>query len=184
MEYLNNALVLEGEDSLVYSHIIRSDGSFVIRSGDGFREDYFTRMREVFEPFGGKTPEQYTAELEEAIAAGRDYSTMIMANGMRQHLYCSQLPDCQWKLLAIMPYGVLDDAIDNLGKQRQILILGVCSVILGAVIVVFMLYYRLSQNHIQIQLYNRYFRYIAVIVSHPVDITFHNRCGVIHPLIP
>ncbi len=149
MEYLNNALVLEGEDSLVYSHIIRSDGSFVIRSGDGFREDYFTRMREVFEPFGGKTPEQYTAELEEAIAAGRDYSTMIMANGMRQHLYCSQLPDCQWKLLAIMPYGVLDDAIDNLGKQRQILILGVCSVILGAVIVVFMLYYRLSQNQMK-----------------------------------
>ncbi|MCI9147479.1 MAG: response regulator [Hungatella sp.] len=149
MEYLNNALVLEGEDSLVYSHIIRSDGSFVIRSGDGFREDYFTRMREVFEPFGGKTPEQYAAELEEAIAAGRDYSTMIMANGMRQHLYCSQLPDCQWKLLAIMPYGVLDDAIDNLGKQRQILILGVCSVILGAVIVVFMLYYRLSQNQMK-----------------------------------
>ena len=32
---------------------------------------------------------------------------------------------------------------------------------------------------IQIQLYNRHFRYIAVIVSHPVDITFHNRCGVI-----
>ena len=149
MDYLNDALVLEGEDALVYSHIIRADGTFVIRSGDGFRDDYFTRIREVFEPFGGKSPEEYALELQEALNEGQEYSTMIMANGMRQHLYCSQLPDCQWNLLAIMPYGVLDDAINNLGKQRQFIILGVSSVILAAVMVVFVMYYKLSQKQMR-----------------------------------
>lgn len=36
VEYISEMLSLNGEESLVYSHIIRRDGSFVIRSADAF----------------------------------------------------------------------------------------------------------------------------------------------------
>ncbi len=149
MEYLNTALVLEEKDSMVYYHIIHKDGSFVIRSGEAYRDNYFTRMEEMFSAYGSKTPEQYVQELREAIDANVDYSTLAMIEGIHRHLYCSPLPDSDWYLVAVMPYGTLDDAIDHLGIQRQNIMLGACSIILAAVMVIFVLYYRMSQQQLR-----------------------------------
>ena len=46
-DYIADTLSLYSEESLVYSHIIRRDGSFVIRSGDAFRENYFDRIQSL-----------------------------------------------------------------------------------------------------------------------------------------
>ena len=45
VEYISNMLSLDQEDALVYSHIIRRDGSFVIKSAGAFRDNYFERDR-------------------------------------------------------------------------------------------------------------------------------------------
>ena len=72
MEYIQKILSLdtmENESSLVYCHVIRRDGSFVIRSGDAFRESYFDRLGAMF---GGKDSEeasQHIKDLQDAIAA-------------------------------------------------------------------------------------------------------------------
>ena len=44
-DYIAETLSLYSENSMVYSHIIRRDGTFVIRSGDAFRESYFDRIQ-------------------------------------------------------------------------------------------------------------------------------------------
>ncbi len=149
MEYLNNVLVLESNNSLVYSHIIRRDGSFVIRNGEAYRDNYFTRIMEMFTEFNGKTPEQYVEELKAAMEAGEDYSVLAKIDGVHRHLYCSSLPDSEWYLIAVMPYGTLDDAIHHLGVQRQNIMLGACSIILAAVLAIFALYYRMSQKQLR-----------------------------------
>ena len=76
MEYLDTALVLEENDSMVYYHIIRSDGTFVIRSGDAYRDNYFSRVMEMFSEYNGKTSEQYAEELKESMEKGKNYSTL------------------------------------------------------------------------------------------------------------
>lgn len=43
---VENELFLSEDDSIVYSHIIRRDGSFVIRSGDAYRGNYFERIKD------------------------------------------------------------------------------------------------------------------------------------------
>lgn len=149
MEYLNTALVLEDTDSMVYSHIIRRDGTFVIRNGEAYRDNYFTRIREMFSGFDGKTPNEYAQELEEAMNAGMDYSALAEIDGIHRHMYCSPLPGSEWYLVAVMPYGTLDDAINSLGVQRENIMLGACGIILAAVLVVFVLYYRLSQQQLR-----------------------------------
>lgn len=149
MEYLDTALVLEENDSMVYYHIIREDGTFVIRSGDAYRDNYFSRVMEMFSEYNGKSSEQYAAELKEAMEKGDSYSTLLKVDGVRRHMYCSLLPDSKWYLVAVMPYGVLDDALSRLEHQRQYTILGGCGVILLATLIVFVLYYRMSQQQLR-----------------------------------
>ncbi len=149
MEELSAALVLEEADSMVYYHIIHKDGTFVIRSGEAYRDNYFTRVEELFREFAGRTPEEYAQELRDAINANVDYSTLAMIEGTHRHLYCSPLPGSEWYLVAVMPYGTLDDAVEHLGEQRQNTMLGACSIILAAVMVIFVLYYRMSQQQLR-----------------------------------
>ncbi len=149
MSYLESALVLDEETSIMYSHIIRKDGSFVIRSGQGYQENYFVRIKELSSELNGKTPEDYAQELKSAMEQDKDYSTLIMSNGVYQQLYCSSLPNSKWYLVAVMPYGVLDDGISKLSDVRQYTILGACGVILAGILVIFVLYFRMSQQQLR-----------------------------------
>ena len=150
MKYLEEALVLEGDSSMVYSHIIRKDGEFVVRSGDAFRDNYFSRIEETISQNDPKGPGHYVDELKTAIEAEENYSALLEdKNGIHQHLYCAPLDEPDWYLVSVMPYGILDDAIMNLNSQQQGLILAACGVILFAVAVIFVLYYRLTQQQLR-----------------------------------
>lgn len=149
MSYLSSAMVLEQEDALVYYHIIWQDGTYVIRGGDAYRDNYFDRVTALCVEYGGKTPEQYAQELKDTIEAKEDYSAMIMMDGVRRHMYCSRLPNSEWYLVAVMPYGVLDDAIGNLGTQRLDIMLAACGIILAALLTIFAIYYRMSQQQLR-----------------------------------
>lgn len=149
MKYLEEALVLEEKGNMVYSHIVRADGGYVVRSGESYQDNYFNRIKETVSKYRGKTPEGYAEELEQAMSEKKDYSTLIMADGIHHHLYCSSLPGAEWYLISIMPYGVLDDAIDHLNDQRQFTMLGACGVILGAVLIIFVKYFRMSQQQLR-----------------------------------
>ena len=146
MEDLNEALSLDGEDALFHAHVIRKDGSYVIENDEMGGYNYFTRMRESIQTIDAKKPEQYVKELRAAMEANEDYSSLVMVDGAYQHLYCSPLPGTEWYLISVMPYGVLDDAAARLGKQRQVTILTGCCAILIAVLIIFLFYYRLSQQ--------------------------------------
>lgn len=149
MNYLNEALFLGENESLVYSHIIREDGSYVIRNGGAFRESYFKRMEELLMELNGKTPEEYIQELKTAIASKEDYATLILEDGTRAHIYCSPLLESDWYLITVMPYGAMDDAIHKMGNQRVYMLLGNASVILGVILVMFVIYYRMSRKQIK-----------------------------------
>lgn len=149
MSYLEKALVLEGKDSLVFSHIIREDGNYVIRTVEAFHNSYFERLIKICENYKGKTPEQYVAELKEAITAQKEYCTMVMVDGEHRHIYSAHLPNSDWYLISVMPYSKLDDAISNLGAQRLNTIMGACIAILIAFIAIFVLYYRMSQQQMR-----------------------------------
>ncbi len=149
MTYLEKALALDEKNSMMYFHIIRKDGSFVIRSREGYQENYFNRVREIFSEVNGKTPEHYAQELQDAMNKNENYSTLIVVNDMYQQLYCSSLPNSKWYLVAVMPYGVLNDSIRELGNVRQYAILEACGVILVGILIIFILYFRMSQQQLK-----------------------------------
>ncbi len=149
MSYLEKALLLDEEASMMYSHIIRKDGSFVIRSGKGLQEDYFIRIKELVSELNRKTPEDYAQELRNAMEKDENYSTLIIVNDVYQQLYCSSLPNSEWYLVAVMPYGILNDNISELSDIRQYAILEACGVIIIGILIIFILYFRMSQQQLK-----------------------------------
>lgn len=150
MEYLNEAMALEGDGSLIYSHVIRKDGSYVIRNGEAFRDNYFNRMEEIILENNGKTANKYIQEMKNAMDANQDYSALVLTEEAHRHIYCVPLPGCDWYLINIMPYGMLDDAISKLGAERLNIMFAACCFILMVFVVIFILYYRASKHQMRL----------------------------------
>ncbi len=144
-DYIADTLSLYSENSLVYSHIIRRDGSFVIRSGDAFRENYFDRIQALFEE-QGESGEQYIRELEAAMDKGEDYSALMVFGSERRHLQCNKLPYSEWYLVTVLPYGELDQAVSDLSHAWLYLVFLGCAVVLLALLLVFWQYFRLLRE--------------------------------------
>lgn len=147
MEQLNEALFLKENADEMYSHIIDSDGNFMIRNGDAYRENYFDRIEGSYGTYKGKTPAVYREELEEAIRSGEDYSTTFVLDGEVRLLYCSKINQTSdWYLLTVMPESVLSATIMELDHMRITAMTSILVIILALMTGVLLWYYRLSQR--------------------------------------
>ena len=144
MDYLKSVLSLDEKDSLMYSYIIRRDGTYVVRTRK--EDSYFNFFTESFSEYNGKTAEEYAAELQNAIDTNTDYETTVQVNGQTLYLLCTHLPDSEWYLISVMPFGTLDKIMKNLSVERQVITLILCITVLIGVLIIFILYYRLSQQ--------------------------------------
>ncbi len=145
IRYLEENLSLEENDSLIYSFVIRDNGSFVVRSAGEVRENYFDRVRAIYEEIDGRSNEEYLAELKAAMAAEKDYSTMIQIGGDRLHLYCSSLPNSFWYLVTLMPYGALNESVESLGARSFGAAALACVVVLLILMATFVRYFRMNR---------------------------------------
>ncbi len=150
ISYLSDTLSLEEEKSLVYSLVIRKDGTFVVRNSAAVRDNYFDRVRAVYEETNGQTPEEFITEFEAAMQTGSDYSTMVQVEGVRQHMYASSLPNSVWYLVTLMPYGALNESVETLGSRSLAASSIVCIVILLTLIVVFLRYIAMNQAQMKL----------------------------------
>lgn len=149
ISYLSDILSLEEENSLVYSFVIRTDGTFVVRDSAAVRDNYFDRVRAVYQETNGQVPEDYINELKTAMETGKDYSTMIQVDGVRQHMYASSLPNSVWYLVTLMPYGALNQSVESLGTRSIVSSVIVCTVILLALIAMFLRYLTLNRAQVK-----------------------------------
>lgn len=149
ISYLSDILSLEAEDALVYSLVIRKDGTFVVRNSAAVRDNYFDRVRAIYEETGGQTPEDYIAGLTAAMQEGRDYSTMVQFEGVRQHMYASSLPNSVWYLVTLMPYGALNESVETLSSRSLAASALVCAVILLVLIALFLRYFTLNRAQVK-----------------------------------
>ena len=149
IEYVNQALSLNVNDTLVYSHIIESNGRFVVKNGNIDQDSYFTWLLESCRFEEEQDPRQVVSEMEEALGQGELFSLVLTVDGQRRHVYCSPLSNSEWYLVTVMPYGALDEAVADLGSQRAAVTLAGCGVLLAATLVVFFLYFRMSHRQLQ-----------------------------------
>ncbi len=147
MANLEEVLTLDEEDILMYSFIIRTDGTYVVRNRQ--EGNYFNYIRQNFSTYNGKTAEGYVEELSAAMHQNAAYSTMFQENGENKYLLCTDLTNSEWFLISVMPYGTLDKILEDLSDERQLITLIMALFILAGVLIIFILYYRLSQQQME-----------------------------------
>ncbi len=150
VEYISTTLSLDENNSLVYSHIIRRDGSYVICSADQLGENYFGQIRSLFDSDEMGQAEQYVEELSAAMQENREYSSVLrVSSGERRHLYCTMLPYSEWYLVTVMPYGALDEVVNGLSTQWILLAFGSCGLLLAVLLLIFARYYTLTKHQME-----------------------------------
>ncbi len=150
VDYISETLSLDSEGDLVHSHIIRKDGSFVIRSFDASEETYFEQIRAMWETADVPEAEECIQNLMSSMEKAEGFSAILETDARgRLHLFCSSLPYTEWYLVSVMPYGTLDEQVNDLSRQWVLLTLGGCGVIMLALFWLFGRYYDLTRKQIR-----------------------------------
>ncbi len=149
---LGDHLVLDGDYTSVYSHIIRRDGNFVISSAGESNSNYLDLVRNYFTGLNDKTGEEYYTELSSAMNEGESYSAIFYRsiNGKKElrHLYCTPLPYSEWYLVTIMPYGYINETVNQLSDQYVFMAIACCILVLITFAVIFIRYIKISNHQI------------------------------------
>lgn len=116
---IQSVLSMDNENvSITFSSIVKKNGDYIIKNFDDPRNNYFDRVKDLYDGFGGKTTEESIAEMKTAMDKEENYSTFFNLQEERRHLYCSPLPNSEWYLLTVMPYGEIEGVINDLDSQR------------------------------------------------------------------
>ena len=149
VSYISDTLSLKENDEHIYSFVVREDGSFVIRSADDDRDNYFDRVNALYEGVDGMSKEEYLAQLQAAMAKNEEYSTEFTIYGERRHMFCTRLAYSEWYLLTFMPYGAMDSIVSSLGRAwGRLALIGGGVVILG-LLLVFFKYFELTRRQLR-----------------------------------
>ena len=146
VDYISDTLSLDNEDGMMYSHIIRQDGTFVIRSGEAFRDSYFDRIYAIYDELGGSDAGRHVQELRAAMDAGEDYSTVLVIGKEHRHLLCTKLPYSEWYLVVVVPYGSLNEEIAHLSHQWGCMAIVGCAIVLAALLLIFFRYIQITKQ--------------------------------------
>ncbi|MDE6407617.1 MAG: response regulator [Anaeroplasmataceae bacterium] len=132
--------------TMVYSHIIRKDGTFVIQGEKEVHEyaDYFEQIRAV-----SKDGERHIKELSEKMEKHEIYSSTIVTKDQHIHLYCEKLAMSEWYLVTIMDYDTLDSVISNLNSQWIGIVVTASLLMTVVLLCIFLIYVWFSRQNIK-----------------------------------
>ena len=144
-KYLGDTLDNNIRSSNMEYSIIRKDGSYVLNNNAIEENNYFERIERIYETYNGKEPAQYAEELRDAIEAGRDYTREVLISGESWNVYCTSLPNSEWYLILKISHNTLNETVNLLQKKWAYVSIGGGSLIICALLLVFLGYYRLTK---------------------------------------
>ncbi len=145
--YMGEVLFLDTDDSLTYSFVIRKDGSYVIRDQGGINENYFDRLYRIFD--GQKEDaDYYIGQMTAAMKADEDYSVILESGGSRRHLYCTNLPYCEWYLVTVLPFDGLDHAISGMSSHWLTVVYAASFAVIAMLLYLFFQYFRVFRRQV------------------------------------
>ena len=149
LEYITGFLSLADENQLMYYHIIRPDGSFVIQNPNTELLDFFEQLQNqpaavTDQSFAKNTIEDFGL----ALRAHKEYAAILEINDEARQIYGTPLPYSEWYLVAVMPYSVLSGTIDRLSSQRMVMTLLACASVLMILTLIFRWYFSITRSQL------------------------------------
>jgi len=147
LEYITDFLFLKEEGQLMYYHIIRPDGSFVIQNSNTEPRYFFEQLQKQSDSAVNESSAENPVEkFSAALKKHEEYTAILEVNGEERQIYGISLPYSEWYLVSVMPYTILDDAINNLDSQRIFMTLLSCASVLIILTVIFLQYFSITRS--------------------------------------
>lgn len=151
------SLDTEGNDILIYSHVIRRDGSFIIRSSDVVEDNYFDRMRNSYHNIDGGDIEESIARLRSLMEKNEEFFDNFYLysdkpddlDNYKNAVFCTRMPNSEWYLISIMPYSSINSIVEKSNSMQQILYAVAVSAMLVVIFVIFILYFRMTWRQLK-----------------------------------
>lgn len=148
IEYISSMLETEEENSLMYSNIIRVDGSFIMSGMSREYDNYFESLNPRYGNDDREEIDRYIRELSDAMQKGEDYSAILGFGESRQQVYCTLLPYSEWHLVTVLPFGTLNESIEKMNQSRTVATVLICMVIIVVLLFIFYTYYKMTKQQI------------------------------------
>lgn len=151
IENLSAALSLGADDSLIFTNIVRPDGTYVIDNSDieTAKENCYDWILSNAQETDMEDAEEIVTNLQKAITERKTYSGVIPIRGETRHFRCMPLDNTEWMMLSVMPHGVLDEALSALGRQRVVSSLVSCGIIMCIMLIVYLIYWQYSLHQMK-----------------------------------
>ena len=131
----------------MYYHIIRPDGSFVIQNPNTELWYFFEQLQKQSDSAVNESSAENPVEkFSAALKKHEEYTAILEVNGEERQIYGISLPYSEWYLVSVMPYTILDKAINNLGSQRIFMTLLSCASVLIILTVIFLRYFSITRS--------------------------------------
>ncbi len=149
IEYISAMLGTDEEDAMIFSHIIRRDGSFIVSSLSGEYHDYFSSLYGRYQSDDPDKIEGCVRELSDAMARKESYAGVLDFGGSSQQIYCTPLPYSEWHLVTILPFGTLNQTVEDLNNDRTVATMVVCMVIFLVLMIIFYIYFKMTCQQLE-----------------------------------
>lgn len=149
LEYITDFLSLEDEGQLMYYHIIRPNGSFVIQNANTELWYFFEQLQKQLNLTASEESAENSIEkFGIALKNREEYATTVEVNGEERQIYGISLPYSEWYLVSVMPYSRLDGTINNLSSQRVLMTLLSCASVLIILTLIFLRYFSITRSQL------------------------------------
>lgn len=148
INFISRTLSLDDQNSETYSHIIRRNGDFVIKSGSATLNNYYERLKKMVLDSDERGVDYYVDNFHNAIDKRVLYSDIISTKEGIKCVYCTPLSYSEWYLVTAMSYNSLDDIILDLDDERLISFLMALSLMYIIFMIVFTVFYKLAKNQL------------------------------------
>ena len=147
LEYITDFLFLKEEGQLMYYHIIRPDGSFVIQNPNTELWNFFEQLQKQSDsPVSESSADNPVEKFSVALKKHEEYTDTLEVNGEERQIYGISLPYSEWYLVSVMPYSILDDTINSLSSQRMFMTLLSCASVLIILTAIFLRYFSITRS--------------------------------------
>ena len=147
LEYITDFLSLKDEGQLMYHHIIRPDGSFVIQNPNTELWNFFEQLQKQSDsPVSESSADNPVEKFSVALKKHEEYTDTLEVNGEERQIYGISLPYSEWYLVSVMPYSILDDTINSLSSQRMFMTLLSCASVLIILTAIFLRYFSITRS--------------------------------------
>ena len=147
LEYITDFLSLKDEGQLMYYHIIRPDGSFVIQNPNTELWNFFEQLQKQSDsPVNESSADNPVEKFSVALKKHEEFTDTLEVNGEERQISGISLPYSEWYLVSVMPYSILDDTINSLSSQRMFMTLLSCASVLIILTAIFLRYFSITRS--------------------------------------